>query len=167
MIVGRHVYNLSIPGSRTCNGDMMCFNRTKSRICLFIIVTLLSACTPKTGVETKSPTPQTAAPLTDGLQEVQGTVLGGGDTSPPGLMDAPRTFVYQVKLESGEEIQVQYTAYPPSPAADALPKVQIDLYAGEIRVGDYLTARGMYDSATRTLLVAADGDSIQTYEKKP
>lgn len=145
----------------------MIINWNKSRIYLIILIALLSACTPKPGVETKAVTPQPAAPLTNGLQEVRGTVLGGGDTSPPGLMDAPRTFVYQVKLESGEEIQVQYTAYPPSPAADALPKVRIDLYTGEIQTGDYLKARGTYDSTTRTLLVAADGDYIETHEKKP
>ena len=145
----------------------MIINWNKSRIYLIILLVLLSACTPKPGVETKAVTPQPAGPLTNGLQEVRGTVLGGWDTSPPGLMDAPRTFVYQVKLESGEEIQVQYTAYPPSPAADALPKVRIDLYTGEIQTGDYLKARGTYDSTTRTLLVAADGDYIETNEKKP
>ncbi|TLN02979.1 hypothetical protein FDZ74_14985 [bacterium] len=101
------------------------------------------------------------------MQQVGGIVLSGGDTSPQGRMDAPRSFVYRVRLESGAEIDVAYTAYPPSPAGDARPKVQLTFHAGEILVGDYLSARGAYDQATNTLTVAAEGDFIQTFEKKP
>lgn len=109
-------------------------------------------------------TPQS---LASGVQEIGGVVLGGGDTTPAGLMDTPRSFVYQVKLDGGEEINVAYTAYPPSPAGDKQPKVKLSFYAGEIQVGDYLSARGTYDAANKTLTVAAAGDFIQTFEKKP
>jgi hypothetical protein len=105
--------------------------------------------------------------LTDGVQEVGGIVLDGGDSTSAGLMDAPRTFIYRVKLDSGEEINISYTSYPASPAGDSRPKVKLAFYAGEILVGDYLVARGTYDSSNQTLTVAAEGDYIETFEKKP
>lgn len=134
------------------------------RIGLVMLVAglLLAACAPA-----DSATKQAAQPLESGLQQVAGVVLGGGDTTPAGLMDAPRTFIYQVKLDSGEEINVSYTALPPSPAGDTAPAIKLTFYAGEVKAGDYLTARGTYDKATQTLSVAAEGDFIETFEKKP
>lgn len=123
---------------------------------------VLAACSPAAAGTKEAP-----QPLESGLQQVGGVVLGGGDTTPEGLMDAPRTFVYQVKLDGGEEINVSYTAMPPSPVSDAAPAIKLTFYAGEVKVGDYLTARGTYDKATQTLSVAAEGDFIETFEKKP
>src|SRR5574340_794102 len=136
----------------------MRFPWTKPCLHFFVLMVVLSACTPIISTETK-PTPKTTPQsLTSGAQEVEGVVVGGGDTTPQGLMDAARTFVFQVSLNSGEEISVQYTAYPPSPVGDAQPKLQLDFWAGEIRKGDYLVTRGAYDPATQMLTVGAEGD---------
>ncbi len=127
-----------------------------------VIVLALAACSPSAAGTKEAP-----QPLESGVQQVGGVVLGGGDTTPEGLMDAPRTFVYQVKLDGGEEINVSYTAMLPSPVSDAAPAIKLTFYAGEVKAGDYLTARGTYDKATQTLTVAAEGDFIETFEKKP
>lgn len=139
-------------------------NRKCSRIWPFmaVIVLTLAACSPSAAGTKQAP--QT---LESGVQQVGGVVLGGGDTTPVDLLDAPRTFVYQVKLDGGEEINVSYTALPPSPASDAAPAIKISFYAGEVKVGDYMTARGTYDKDTQTLTIAAEGDFIETFEKKP
>lgn len=134
------------------------------KLALIGLVLVLAACAQANEAIGAEKTPQ---PLAGGVQEIGGVVLGGGDTTAKGLMDAPRNYVYQVKLDSGEEINVAYTAYPPSPAGDKQPKVKLTFYAGEIQVGDYLSARGAYDPASKTLTVAAEGDFIQTFEKKP
>ncbi len=134
---------------------------------IFFILFSLAGCA---AAQTSAPprVEKTALPsLADGVQEVSGVVLGGGDTSSQGLMDAPRKFVYQVKLDSGEEINLTYTTYPPSPAGDARSKPKIDFYNGAIQAGDYLIARGAYDSASKTLAVASEGDTIETYSTKP
>ena len=53
-------------------------------------------------------------------KEVVGQVLSGGDTTAAnGPQDAPRTFVYIIQKDDGTLINVNYTAYPPSPAGDA------------------------------------------------
>lgn len=134
---------------------------------LFLMLLFLAACaraqTPAPAAVEKSSLPS----LTDGVQEISGVVLSGGDTTPPGLMDAPRTFVYQVKLDDGVEISLTYTAYPPSPAGDARPQPKFSFYNGNIQTGDYLTARGTYDSASKTLTVASEGDTIETFATKP
>jgi len=139
-------------------------NRKCSRIwpLMAVIVLALAACSPSAAGTRQAP-----QALESGVLQVSGVVLGGGDTTPADLMDTPRTFVYQVKLDGGEEINVSYTALPPSPVSDAAPAIKLTFYAGEVKVGDYLTARGTYDKATQTLTIAAEGDFIETFEKKP
>jgi hypothetical protein len=104
--------------------------------------------------------------LESGVQEIGGVVLGGGDQTEKGLMDAPRTFVYQVQLESGEQINLTYTAYPPSPAGKRSP-ILLKFFEGVINPGNYIRARGTYDAENRTLTVAVDGDFIETFAEKP
>jgi hypothetical protein len=111
--------------------------------------------------------PTTPPELSAGVQTVSGVVLGGGDQTPQGLMDAPRTFIYQLRLDSGEEISLTYTAYPYSPAAESRPVIRLTFHAGEIKPGFYLSARGTYDPASKTLTVAGEGDFIETSAEKP
>lgn len=136
-----------------------------SLICLCVIL-FLAACAP---AQTATPAAEkpTLSSLADGPQKISGIVLGGGDATPQGLMDAPRSFVYQIKLDGGEEISLTYTAYPPSPAGDAQSKPKLSFYNGAIQVGDYLIAHGTYDSVNKILSVTAAEDYIETYSKKP
>ncbi|HWR66328.1 MAG TPA: hypothetical protein VN364_09435 [Bellilinea sp.] len=141
-------------------------------VSLAAFILLLTACAVPTPAAPTPAAPESAtkAPptgLENGIQQIGGIVLGGGDTTPAGLMDAPRTFAYQIKADSGEEITVTYTAYPPSPAGDAKPEVKLSFHAGEILVGDYLVARGTFDKSSQTLTVGDQGDFIETYAEKP
>lgn len=113
------------------------------------------------------PEPTKIIELSSGVQEVSGLILSGGDQTPQGLLDAPRTFIYQVRLDSGEEINISYIAYPPSPVNESKPSPMLTLNDGEIKIGDYIIAKGLYDLATRTLTVALETDFIETYGKKP
>jgi hypothetical protein len=112
-------------------------------------------------------TPQSAGALQEGAQTVQGVVLSGGDTTPPGLMDAPRTFVYQVKLEDGQTIAVSFTSYPPSPAFAGGPPYRLTIQTSEIQPGNYIIAHGTYHLDTQTLVVAEEGDFVEVYAEKP
>lgn len=112
---------------------------------------------------TQKAEPKEQVLLSAGVQEIAGVVIGGGDTTPEGLMDAPRTFIYQVRLESGEEINLTYTAYPPSPVNENQPGPKLTFQSGTIIIGDQITARGTYDPSTRTLTVALETDFINTY----
>ena len=134
---------------------------------LAALIMLLTACATPTPAAPESATKAPPTGLENGIQQIGGIVLGGGDTTAPGLMDAPRTFAFQVKTDNGEEITVTYTAYPPSPAGDTQPAVELSFYAGEILAGDYLNARGTYDQSTKTLTVANQGDYIRTAAEKP
>ena len=98
-------------------------------------------------------------------QSVIGTVIGGGDTTPPdGPMDAPRAFVYQVQKDDGAVVNVRYTAYPPSPAGEAARvKITLEFSGGSINVGDTMEALGTLDKETNTITVAEQGDYIKTY----
>jgi hypothetical protein len=98
--------------------------------------------------------------------EVSGTVLSGGDTTPKGLMDAPRKFAYQIKTEDGKLATVTYTAYPPSPVGDKQ-KITLKLHGGGVEVGDTMKARGTFDENTMTLVVAEEGDFIETTAATP
>jgi hypothetical protein len=98
--------------------------------------------------------------------EVSGTVLNGGDTTPKGLMDAPRKFAYQLKTEDGKLVTVTYTAYPPSPVGDKQ-KITLKFHEGGVQVGDTMKARGSFDENTMTLLVAEEGDYIETTAATP
>ncbi len=60
-------------------------------------------------------------PLSAGVQEISGLVLSGDDQTPEGLLDTPRGYKYLVRLDSGEQISITYTAYPPSPAGQEQP----------------------------------------------
>ena len=106
-------------------------------------------------------------PLTSGVQTVWGQILEGGDQSPKDLMDAPRTFIYQVRLDSGEEIHLTYTAYPPSPTNQNQPGPQLTFHNGTISAGDYVVAQGTYDSEAHTLSVALESDFIETFLERP
>lgn len=97
---------------------------------------------------------------------ITGVVIGGGDTTPEGLFDAPRVFVYKIMRDQGV-INVSYTAYPPSPAGDiANAKITMELYTGDIRTGDKMEAYGTLDKQTNTLRVANEGDYIKTFPVK-
>ncbi|MCJ7694308.1 MAG: hypothetical protein MUO40_02680 [Anaerolineaceae bacterium] len=135
-------------------------------LCAVILVALgLSSCR-QSNPPQKTELPS-FVPLSAGAQVVWGVVLGGGDQTPEGLMDAPRTFIYQVRLDSGEEINVSYTAYPPSPSDEGQPAPKLTFYNGVISAGDYLVAQGTYDTDTRTLNVAHEPDFIETFIEKP
>ena len=92
---------------------------------------------------------------------VSGYVLGGGDITPSGLTDAPRSFQYLVQQDNGHEIMVGYMAYPPSPASDKLGP-SLSFYGGTIEGGDYLEACGVYDASTNTLTVSEPDHTITT-----
>lgn len=103
--------------------------------------------------------------LTAGVQEVEGVVLSGGDQTAEGLLDAPRTFAYEVQLDSGAVITITYTAYPPSPAGENQPQPRLEFQDGVINPGNRISARGTYDPATTTLTVEADTDFIETFSE--
>jgi hypothetical protein len=146
-----------------------------------VFLILLTTCSPNhpdnpvAQIETPNPQPSPNAKstpatrngqvssLSPGTQDITGVVLGGGDQTPEGLLGGPRTFAYQVQLESGEVITLTYTAYPPSPGADAEPKPKLNFHNGTISPGDRLTARGTYDPTTKTLTVATETDFIKTF----
>ena len=137
-------------------------------ISLFLMA--LSSCSSTNGLKpqsTEKAERPTLIPLSAGVQEISGIVLGGGDQTPEGLFDAPRTYIYQVRLDSGEEINVTYTAYPPSPVSQNQSSPRLTFHAGTINAGDYLTAHGTYDSVSKILTVALETDSIETYPEKP
>jgi hypothetical protein len=116
-------------------------------------------------------TPGQTSPETPALGDVasftvSGYVLRGGDTTPPGLLDAPRTFIYEVQQEDGSVVNVSFISYPPSPVGDRQ-SITLDFYAGFIRPGDYLIARGTFETVANTLSVTGEGDYITTYPQKP
>jgi hypothetical protein len=52
--------------------------------------------------------------------QVSGVVISGGDTAPKdGPLDTPHVFRYEIKKADGTFVNVQYTAYSPSPVGDA------------------------------------------------
>ncbi len=100
--------------------------------------------------------------------KVSGSVIGGGDTTPPGLLDAPRRFVWELRRDNASIIYVSYTVYPPSPTGDiANAKITLNFYSGTINIGDYIVAFGAYDVGTNTVVVANEGDYVTTYASKP
>jgi hypothetical protein len=100
----------------------------------------------------------TVPPVT---KTVSGIVIGGGDTTPSGLLDAPRRFVYRIQQDNEATINVGYTAYPPSPAGDtANRKIFLSFCGGSIQTGDYLSAQGAYDGGTNTVTAMNEGDYI-------
>jgi hypothetical protein len=97
---------------------------------------------------------------------VSGYVVSGGDTTPEGLLDAPRRFEYQIERDDGSIVTVAYTAYPPSPVGDRT-AMTLEFHAGEILIGDFLEARGRLDDSTMSLYVEEEGHHIKTFQKKP
>jgi hypothetical protein len=98
--------------------------------------------------------------------ELSGMIIAGGDTTPPDLLDAPRKFVYSVQTDDNQTVTLTYTAYPPLPdPVDQ--KIKLTFHAGEILIGDYVKARGAYDTQANTLVVAEDGDFIETFATRP
>lgn len=94
---------------------------------------------------------------------ISGRVISGGDTTPEGLLDAPRKFVYQIEKEDGSVVNLTYTAFPPSPFGDRqLKKITLTLHEGRISIGHHVKASGSYDPETNTLTVAQEGDFIET-----
>ena len=108
----------------------------------------------------------TLKPELDSRKVVSGWVVAGGEVSSKGPTDAPRKFRYEVKTEDGVSVNVTYTAYPPSPAASKS-KITLKFHQGEILIGDYLVAQGTYTQTTHTLVVAEEGDFIETFPQKP
>ncbi len=142
--------------------------KMKWMLFLAVLASLLVGCAGVTATPESSSgeQPTQAPPLMSGVQQIGGVVLGGGDQTPEGLMDGPRTFLYQVRLESGEEINLTYTAMPPSPVGKKSP-VRLTFFEGTINPGNYIVARGTYDADGKTLTVASEGDFIETMAKKP
>jgi hypothetical protein len=137
-------------------------------IVLMMTVICLAGCAPITPVSDASSgkEPTMDRSLESGVQEIGGVIVGGGDQTPQGLMDAPRTFIYQVKLDSGEQINLTYTAFPPTPAGQKS-IYRLTFFEGMINIGNYVQARGTYDADTKTLTVAEDGDFVETFAQKP
>ncbi len=111
-----------------------------------------------------SPTGSASGPVPGYI--LSGTILSGGDTTPPGLLDAPRKYVYSVKTSAGQVITLTFRTFPPSPVADTK-EIQFDFHAGQILKGDTVEARGSYDESTKTLTVAESGDYIKTFASQP
>jgi len=136
------------------------------RIFVFLLLVFVtSSCSLFDSMNTNNPTTaktNEVVPLTSGVQTISGIVLGGGDQTPEGLLDSPRKFVYKVRISSGEEINIAYTAFPPSPATDDQPGPQLKFHSGTINVGDHIKARGTYDSTSKTLTIAEENDFIET-----
>jgi len=99
-------------------------------------------------------------------ESISGYVVSGGDTTPKGLYDTPRRFVYKIRKDDGTNVNVGYTAYPPSPSGNRKTQVRWNLYSSKIRIGDYLKARGTYNRKIKVLFVANKGDYIETYPEK-
>lgn len=98
---------------------------------------------------------------------ISGRVIGGGDTTPEGILDAPRRFVFQIETEGGSVMDLTYTAFPPSPFGERqMRKIRLVFHEGRILSGHYIKACGSYDSKTNTLTVAQEGDFIETYAER-
>jgi hypothetical protein len=142
-----------------------------------LISAIIIGCSPSsTPAVTRIPTPTPMPPLestmlpleTEAITVVSGYVVDGGDTTPEGLLDSPRQFLYKIEREDGSFVNVAYTAFPPGPfETPEGRKIRLNFHAGTILIGDYLKAQGSYDKNTNTLTVAEEGDYIETYPKKP
>ncbi|MFC2055407.1 hypothetical protein ACFLV7_14090 [Chloroflexota bacterium] len=149
---------------------------------LLVFTLLLIACNPSTpeklqSTDTEVLNTKTIAPATEQVplttntftecvdHLVSGDVISGGYVGPENIKDAPRKYVYEI-LNEKETFLVSYTAYPPSPVGDER-KIELKFHTGEILVGDYLIACGVYDKSTKTLVVESDGQYIQTFPENP
>jgi hypothetical protein len=109
-------------------------------------------------------TPKTTCPK----DFVSGYVESGGDSTPSGLKDSPRHFLFQVRRESdGTVVNISYTSFPPSPNEKNIQKIRLNFHAGEIKIGDYIKSYGCFESDVKTLYVKEGGDYIETFPEKP
>jgi hypothetical protein len=144
---------------------------TKKRVFLIALIVFVSIgvvimMRPKFQQSTQDNT--TSIKNTDDINTVSGYVIGGGDTTQEMLLDAPRIFVFEVRRDNGSIVKVTYTAYPPSPYGDKQrKKIRLNFHAGTVLIGDYLTAHGSYEQNTNMLVVAEEGDYIETFPTKP
>ncbi len=147
------------------------------KISLFTMVAFLLMAVNVTGCTGSSTASTTGSPTASLLAtdeavspikgyEISGIIMDGGDTTPPDLLDAPRKFSYTVQTDDGQSVIMKYTAYPPSPNP-LEKKIKLTFHAGEILIGDYVKARGTFDVETKTLVVAEEGDYIETFASKP
>ena len=143
---------------------------TKTQISLIALTVLVSVIL-TSQIPRSQKADQEAMPPTVNVEDVNtvsGYVIGGGDTSPDGLLDDPRVFEFEIRRDNGSIVKITYTAYPPSPIGDKQrEKIRLDFHAGTILVGDYLKAHGSYDENTNVLVVAKEGDYIETFPIKP
>jgi hypothetical protein len=107
------------------------------------------------------------------VMEVSGHVtnvertLPSGDPYPPDLRDAPAVYriTALVRESDGSKVEriISYTAYPPSPVADAQrEKIRLSFHERTVRVGHQIWARGTLNPQTNTITVADQGDFIET-----
>jgi len=128
---------------------------------IFGLVALLKFHTSKKD-HTSNPPP----PLETNITAVSGLVISGGNTTPEGLSDAPRNFVYAVKEEGGSLVNVSYTAYPPSTAGNDQ-KAILDFEEGIVNIGNYIEARGRFNKESNTVVVGHEGDYLKSFAEKP
>jgi hypothetical protein len=145
----------------------MCSKIYKSNVALYLFsvlsLSLGVACFFQAAPPTGTPVPQSSIIIT-------GYVVDGGDTTPGGLLDAPREFIYTVETdqEPSSQVLITYTSFPPSPRGDAqMNKIRLEFHKGQILQGQYLRASGKYDPASNTLIVEEEGDFIETFPEKP
>ncbi len=124
---------------------------------------LAQATAPRTPSTTNSASPSAPA---DEKVTISGFIVDVGDTTPEGLSDAPRTFSYTVREENGNLVQVTYTSFPIGPKSTESTSYRLDFHQGSIQQSDYLIARGAYNVASSSLVVATEGDFIETYSQK-
>jgi hypothetical protein len=74
--------------------------------------------------------------------------------------------VYGVRTEDGNDVKISYTAFPPGPV-ERPRAFRLQFHAGTIQVGDYIKACGTADPANDTIIVAEQGEYIETYAEKP
>lgn len=151
-------------------------DKLRCLLTLLILSTLLISCAPASPpvpatLETIPPEAVESIMPTMGAAEfvmISGFVTDCIDTTPEGLLDAPRKIICTVETDEGSQVRVMYTAYPPSPVGDAQRgKVRLDFHAGSILAGDYLRAGGSFDEAMNTLIVSEEGHFIETFPDKP
>ena len=100
--------------------------------------------------------------------EVIGKIISGGDTTPQGLLDTPRKFVYTLQKDDNSRVDAIYTVYPPSPSGNiSNTKTTLTFYDGSPKIGDYMMVYGTFDVVANTITVIDSGDIIKTYPSKP
>jgi hypothetical protein len=117
------------------------------------------------GAATPAVGPASSAAATSAQMCVSGLVVSGGDTTPQGLADTPRTFTYLIKRDDRTTVNLSYTSFPPS--ANDQARIRLDFHAGTITPNDYAKACGRYEQTENMIVVAQPGDYIETYAQPP